>query len=86
MAQEWKGRVSWRTATSFDATNVIISALKQADTRVGIEQVLRHPQFVIQGATGMIKFDSTTGDRIGKPVVVQVKKIAPDQYDFVLQR
>ncbi len=86
MEKEWKGRVSWRTATSFDAASVIINILKQAQTRAEIEQVLRNPQFSIQGATGVVKFDPVTGDRIGKPVIVQVQETSKNQYDFVLQR
>ena len=83
MEQEWKGRVSWRTATSYDATNVIISAMKQAENRTEIINVLHNPQFSIEGATGTVKFDNN-GDRITKPVIVQVQEKGFKNYDFAI--
>lgn len=36
----WKGRVSWRTATAYDATKALTTALSQNSTRTGVVQLL----------------------------------------------
>lgn len=84
MERQWNGRVSWRSATSFDATNVIIKAMSDNQTRDGIKTSLQNPSFSIKGATGVVKFDPNTGDRLGDSLIVRVKKISPNNYDFVL--
>jgi branched-chain amino acid transport system substrate-binding protein len=63
--------VTWRTATAFDATKVIAAALKQKDTRDGVQQALSGT-FSLQGATGAIKF-LPSGDRVDNAVLIQVK-------------
>jgi branched-chain amino acid transport system substrate-binding protein len=75
--------VSWRTATAFDATSSIAMALKQKDTRNGVQQVFSHG-FSFPGATGEVKF-SYSGERSGSAVLVQVKNEikTPNIYRFV---
>lgn len=81
MSQRWRGKVSWRTATAYDATRAIIAGLQQSNTRDGLEQVLRSPGFTVEGAGEAIRF-SPSGDRIGQPVIIQVQS-KPYGYEFV---
>lgn len=82
MKEQWRGPVSWRTATSFDTTKTIAAGLKQNPTRSGLQPVLRSPSFKTDGATGTIRFDPGTGDRVGQPVLLQVHP-SPSGYQFV---
>ena len=90
----WGGSVNWRTAMSYDATQVIVTALQQAiaasdqasPTRQAIKDALQSTNFSVNGATGQIRFRS--GDRSPFPdfgVLVQVKPVSSSQfgYDFV---
>jgi branched-chain amino acid transport system substrate-binding protein len=79
--QRWGGVVNWRTATSFDATQAIISGLQKSNTREGLQQALRNPNFVSSGASEDVRF-LPTGDRSGKPILVQVQRQGAD-YRFV---
>ncbi len=81
MSQRWRGKVSWRSATAYDATRAIIAGLQQSNTRDGLEQVLRSPQFAVEGAGVAVRF-SPSGDRIGQPVIVQVQSKG-SVYEFV---
>ncbi len=58
----WSNLVTWRSATSYDATVAIIKGLQQNKTRDGLQQVLRNPKFSANGATGKIQF-LQSGDR-----------------------
>jgi branched-chain amino acid transport system substrate-binding protein len=81
----WGGTVNWRTATAYDATTAIITALQQSTTRYGLQKVLHSPNFSVNGATGKIQF-SPSGDRIDNPIFlvkVQPKPGTPTGYDFV---
>ncbi|MBR8833525.1 MAG: ABC transporter substrate-binding protein [Stigonema ocellatum SAG 48.90 = DSM 106950] len=52
--------VGWRSATAYDATQVIVEGLKKqgnAPTRQGLYDVLNDPKFSAQGATGIVQFD-----------------------------
>ena len=40
-ANIWKGRVSWRTATAYDATKALASAFSQNPSRSGVVQLLK---------------------------------------------
>lgn len=42
----WKGRVSWRTVTAFEATNILIQALKNNPTRSSVLQFLQQGALV----------------------------------------
>ena len=39
-AQIWKGRISWRTATAYDATQALATAFSHNPTRTGVEKQL----------------------------------------------
>lgn len=80
--QRWGGIVNWRTATSFDATQAIVAGLRQSNTRQGLQQALRNPSFSTAGASEEVKF-LPTGDRVGKPILVQVKRAGNTGYKFV---
>lgn len=38
--QSWKGRVSWRTATAYDATKALVQAVSQDPNRAGVNRLL----------------------------------------------
>ena len=80
--QRWGGVVNWRTATSFDATQAVITGLRQSKTREGLQQALRNPNFSAAGSSEDVKFLST-GDRAGKPILVEVKQGGSTGYNFV---
>ncbi len=78
--------VTWRTATAYDATLVIIDGLKKSDgTRTGLQKVLYRYWFEIAGATGKVRF-LPSGDRSGGTsllVQVQPNNQSTTGYDFV---
>ncbi|MEA5580137.1 ABC transporter substrate-binding protein [Nodularia harveyana UHCC-0300] len=80
----WKAPVSWRTATSYDATKAIIAGLQKSNTREGLKEALRDSDFSVDGATGTIQFDRS-GDRVKSPMfLVQVQqKPGTNTYEFV---
>lgn len=80
--QRWGGIVNWRTATSFDATQAVIAGLRQSKTREGLQQALRNTSFSTAGSSEDVKF-LPTGDRAGKPILVQVKQGGSTGYNFV---
>ncbi len=81
-SQRWGGVVNWRTATSFDATQAVIAGLGQSNTRFGLQQALRNPNFSAAGSSEDVKF-LPTGDRAAKPILVQVKQGGSTGYNFV---
>jgi branched-chain amino acid transport system substrate-binding protein len=80
----WGGAVNWRTATAYDATQVVIAGLKQNQTREGLQQALSSPGFSVNGATGSIQF-SQLGDRNGGVILVKVQPGSTSNtgFDFV---
>jgi branched-chain amino acid transport system substrate-binding protein len=86
--QRWgKTSLTWRTALSFDATQAIATAIQQippdqAITRSTLQQELRSPNFVAQGAGKPVQF-LDTGDRDGAPILVQVQVGGPEGYQFI---
>ncbi|MBL1177979.1 ABC transporter substrate-binding protein [Pantanalinema sp. GBBB05] len=83
----WKAEVNWRTAMSYDASQAIITALKQRHTRSGLQNILRQPTFTAPGASGPVQF-LPSGDRkripgIGVLVSVQAVPGATTGYNFV---
>jgi branched-chain amino acid transport system substrate-binding protein len=80
----WKAKVNWRTAMAYDATQVIITALKQSETRQELQKILSRPDFSVNGATGKIQF-LHSGDRDGKSILVKVQPGTESGfgYDFV---
>jgi branched-chain amino acid transport system substrate-binding protein len=66
----WQAKTStWRTAMSYDATNVILTGLeqileqKQEPIRQNLDRILRDPNFKYQGVVGSIEFNPGTGER-----------------------
>ncbi len=82
MSQRWRGKVSWRTATAYDATQAMIAGLQQSQRRDSLQQVLHSREFTVEGASGAVRF-AKSGDRITHPVIVQVHSSGFD-YDFVM--
>jgi branched-chain amino acid transport system substrate-binding protein len=82
----WGGEVNWRTALAYDATQAIITALKQSNSieRSEIQKNLADPNFSADGATGKIQFLSS-GDRKGAAILVRVKAGANSGTGFDFQ-
>lgn len=83
-ASLWGGDVNWRTAMSYDAVQVFVTAMQQDPTRAGIQERLNEPSFSATGATGTIRF-LPSGDR-NQPM--QLVTVEPGTrsgygYDFV---
>ena len=76
-------QLTWRTATSYDATKAIAAGLKQNPTRKGLQTTLRSNDFTVAGANGEVKFISS-GDRIIEPALVKVKATPEQGYYFEL--
>lgn len=74
--KRWKGRVSWRTAASYDATQAFIKALPvdQKPTRQTVLENLQSPKFLQNETSGKpLRFKD--GERQGQePVLVNVVK------------
>lgn len=71
----WGGDVSWRTAMTYDASQALIQALKEAQDRKGIQAALVSPRFSAEGASGTVRF-LRSGDRNQR---TQLVKIVPSQ-------
>ncbi|MCL1469793.1 bifunctional serine/threonine-protein kinase/ABC transporter substrate-binding protein [Argonema antarcticum] len=86
--QLWKGEVSGLTATAYDASRVLITALtkKPQPKRSDVREVLSVGGFQAYGATGVISFHFSSGDR-NEPISVLVKvvpsKCSPYSHIFV---
>jgi eukaryotic-like serine/threonine-protein kinase len=62
----WRGEVNTRTASAYDATRALIKALEMQPnpSREGMQKMLSRPDFIADGATGTIQFNSPqNGDR-----------------------
>jgi eukaryotic-like serine/threonine-protein kinase len=61
----WVGQVNTRSALTYDASRALIKALEMQPqpTREGIQKTLANPNFKAEGASGIIEFDSKTGNR-----------------------
>ncbi|PSB09126.1 hypothetical protein C7B62_14260 [Pleurocapsa sp. CCALA 161] len=81
----WGGKVNWRSATAYDATQALITAIAQSrdPTRISIQQNLSNPSFSAPGATSPVDF-LPSGDRAGN---IQLVKMQPGNdkfgYEFV---
>lgn len=53
----WKGRVSWRTATAYDATTALVKALTQASDRASVVKQLSQGVALPNTSTGFKLFD-----------------------------
>ncbi len=65
----WRGSVNTRSALTYDAAKTLIKALEMQPepSREGMQQTLAAPNFKAEGATGIIEFDSKTGNRKNPP-------------------
>lgn len=65
----WGGPVNTRSALTYDASRTLIKALEMQPepSREGMQQTLADPNFKAEGATGIIEFDSKTGNRKNPP-------------------
>jgi ABC-type branched-subunit amino acid transport system substrate-binding protein len=82
----WRGNVSWRTATAYDATRALIAALEKqpSPSRENLQQVLADKDFQAQGATGTISFlGSDRKESFSTLVKVVRSNCSPDSYTFV---
>ncbi len=87
----WNADVSWRTATTYDATKTIIKAVGEMMgnySRKQLQRILSRPDFSVEGVTGKIMFGEL-GDRQfldkHKSVLVQVKPNAKSgKYEFII--
>ena len=76
--QRWQGQVSWRTASSYDATQTVIAALQNSqqplETAEALVKRLRQPDFFVPEAStsGDSIFFDTIGNRKIKPILVEV--------------
>lgn len=81
----WQSRVNWRTATSYNAMQALIAALKRnpTPTRSGVQQALSASDFSATGASDTIKFLSSS-DRNGSIQLVEIRpsKTSRTGYDF----
>ncbi|MBW4519079.1 MAG: ABC transporter substrate-binding protein [Scytolyngbya sp. HA4215-MV1] len=71
--QLWQQPVNWRTALAYDATQALITALQQGNSRQNIQRALSAPDFFALGATGRVSFRAT-GDR---EIAIQLVKVTP---------
>ena len=80
----WNGIVNWRTATAFDAMQVVIAGLRENPTRNGLQQVLSQQGFSVNNgtATGTVKF-LPSGDRDGATIMLKIQPSnSQTGYDF----
>lgn len=65
----WGGPVNTRSALTYDAAKTLIKALEMQPepSREGMQKTLADPKFKAEGATGIIEFDSKTGNRKNPP-------------------
>ena len=78
----WGGKVNWRTAMAYDATKAIIQGLKYSHTRSELQSTMTQPDFKVNGATGVIRFNQS--DRLGQAELAYIKKSGKnsEQYQF----
>jgi ABC-type branched-subunit amino acid transport system substrate-binding protein/serine/threonine protein kinase len=79
----WGGPVNTRSALTYDAAKTLIKALEiqSEPSREGMQQTLASPGFKADGATGIIEFDSTTGNRKNPPKrVAHIVPCAKEQF------
>ena len=83
-AKRWGGRVSWRTATSYDATQAFINALSENATRNTVLNNLKQTNLSSSETSGEpVRFFSN-GDRNTNPLLVRVIRKSSQfaDYDF----
>jgi branched-chain amino acid transport system substrate-binding protein len=81
----WRGPINWRTANSYDATQVIIAGLRDEQTRSSLQRTIRRQGFAAPGASGDVRF-LPTGDRDSSGLLAQVTATADNRFRFELLR
>ena len=81
---KWGGQISWRTASSFDATQALISVIKDLEAsniEISREQIIKHLQELCLNPDGESEVPGTSGkalkfdekhNRVSSPVLVEV--------------
>ncbi|MDV2997944.1 MAG: hypothetical protein N4J56_007649 [Chroococcidiopsis sp. SAG 2025] len=75
--KRWTGKVSWRTAASYDATQALIKSLSSNASRETVLQNLRNVKLSPDQTSGTALQFMSTGERSGEAYLVQVVKGAP---------
>ncbi|AUB39628.1 ABC-type branched-chain amino acid transport system, periplasmic component [Nostoc flagelliforme CCNUN1] len=73
--KQWGGEVSWRTATSYDATQAFIQALSPDSERTTVIEKLKNINFVVNNTNTSgdpLQFNSE-GERQTEPILVQIQ-------------
>ncbi|MBW4672909.1 MAG: ABC transporter substrate-binding protein [Desmonostoc geniculatum HA4340-LM1] len=72
--EQWRGEVSWRTATSYDATQALIHALSANSTRTTVIENLKN-NFVVNNTktSGDTLQFNPQGERQTEPILVQIQ-------------
>jgi ABC-type branched-subunit amino acid transport system substrate-binding protein len=81
----WGGPVNTRSALTYDAGRTLIKALEMQPepSREGMQKTLADPNFKAEGATGIIEFDSKTGNRKNPPQqLVHIVPCSKEQFGF----
>ena len=81
----WGGPVNTRSALTYDAARTLIKALEMQPepSREGMQKTLADPNFKAEGATGIIEFDSKTGNRKNPPkLLVHIVPCSKEQFGF----
>lgn len=82
----WRGNVSLRNATAYDAAKALSAALEKqpSPSRVSLQQVLADDNFQAEGATGVVSFQG--GDR-NEPISTLLKVVrdncSTESYTYV---
>jgi branched-chain amino acid transport system substrate-binding protein len=77
----WGGDVNWRTATAYDATQSLITALQKSPSRAGIHTALSAPDFSAPGASRQINF-LPSGDRNAPVQLVKIVEGNRSSYGY----
>ena len=84
--QLWGGEVNWRSATAYDASQALITAIADSPnpTRISVQKRLSEPSFSATGASNKVRFRLQV-DRSGN---IQLVRIQPskNQLDMSLCR
>jgi branched-chain amino acid transport system substrate-binding protein len=77
----WKGKVNWRTAMAYDATQSLIAGMETNPSRQGIQQTLSKAGFSVTGASGTVKF-LPSGDRNQAVQLVKVEVDSDSEFGY----
>lgn len=87
----WINSITWSSMSAYDAAQLFIKALNanSKPNRLNVYTTLKSPNFSTSGSTNAEVSFQEDGDRklvTGVGVLVKVKKIKPNQYDFELEQ